>query len=142
DIGIRKVPGHSRQQLFIQLIIGILLHVILATFLTVILAFLLLPYFNLLFESELTLSIFQSRTILILIGLLVLVTVLTGIYPALLLSRVSPLQLFKDKIHLSLNVQSLRKVLLIGQLVVAVCATVGAIVIHLQFRYIQEQTAA
>lgn len=142
EIGIRKVTGASRQQLFVQIIIEILLHVILATFLTVILAFLLLPYFNLLFESELTLSIFQSRTILILIGLLVLVTVLTGIYPALLLSRVSPLQLFKDKIHLSLNVQSLRKVLLIGQLVVAVCATVGAIVIHLQFRYIQEQTAA
>lgn len=142
EIGIRKVNGANRRQLFTQIMVEILLNVILATLLSVILAFLLLPYFNLLFESELTLSIFHGRTLLIVAGLLVSVTLLTGIYPALLLSYVSPLQLFKDKIRLSFSVQSLRKVLLVGQLVVAVCATVGAIVIHLQFRYIQQQTAA
>lgn len=142
EIGIRKVTGASKQQLFVQIMVEIVVNVALATLLTVGLAFLILPYFNLLFESELTLSIFHGRTLLILTGLLILITILTGVYPAFLLSSIEPLQLFKDKIGLSFSVHSLRKVLLVSQLVVAVCAVVGAIAIHLQFRYIQQQTVA
>ncbi|MEC3879761.1 ABC transporter permease [Parapedobacter sp. 10938] len=142
EVGIRKVAGAGQHQLFIQSMAENILAITLSMGLTVIMVVALLPQFNAQFETHLAFSLFDVRTIMTVVLVFLIVMVLTGIYPALLVGNISPLQLFRGKGAFRIGNTALRKSLLVGQLVLAIGMIISVLVIEQQFRYIQRQASA
>ncbi len=142
EIGIRKVTGAAKWQLFGQIMTETLVMVLISSALTLLLVALLLPHFNRFFETSLVFSLADAKTLVLLATTFIVVVLLTGIYPALLTGKASPLNLFKGRVITQSDNRRLREVLMVGQMVLAVTMVVAVIVIHGQFNYIQQTTGA
>lgn len=142
EIGIRKVTGASNGQLFGQVMTETLLTISICAALTVLLLIVVLPYFNRYFETSLAFSLFDSNTLMIVLATFGAVTLLTGIYPALLTGKTGLLQLFRGKAIGQTDNKQFREALMVGQMVLAVVMLVGVIVVHRQFKYIQQTAVA
>ncbi len=100
EIGVRKVIGSQRKQLVYQFLAEALVMSILSTALGLLLAKLLLPYFNQLSGRELLFSFSQyPEMIWMFAGLILLVALLAGAYPALVLSGFKPIEVLKSKVR-------------------------------------------
>lgn len=102
EIGVRKVVGSNRRQLVLQFLSENVLLCLLALGLGVVLAeTLMLPGFNLLFadggSDVVATSFTEGRTWLFLGGLLVLIGLASGAYPALYISRFQPIAIFRGQ---------------------------------------------
>ncbi|MBX2821455.1 MAG: ABC transporter permease [Rhodothermaceae bacterium] len=100
EVGMRKVLGAQRSQLIGQFWGEALLQTSLGLFLGLLIAVLLLPFFNQLTGE--TLSILNLGTVEVLaatIGLLLLVGFIAGGYPSLLLSRFQPILVLKGVLN-------------------------------------------
>jgi len=101
EVGIRKVIGGHRKQLAIQFLTESLLLSVISTGLGFLLANLLLPLFNRLCGRDLRFSFTQFPELLwMLAGLMLLVGIVAGSYPALILSGFRPVEVLKSKIRL------------------------------------------
>ena len=99
EIGIRKVVGSARKQLVWQFLAEAILLTIFSVVLGLILSYLLLPSFNQLAGKDLTFSLQQfPELVWLIIGLTLVVGVLSGSYPALVLSGFKPLEVLKQKV--------------------------------------------
>lgn len=99
EVGMRKVMGAARYQLAGQFIGEAMVMFTFALIIGIGLAFLLLPYYNRLFEAKLSFDILLN--IKVIAGILlvfVLLTLLAGGYPSMLLARLQTLQVLKGKI--------------------------------------------
>ena len=102
EVGIRKVIGGERRQLIVQFLSEAILLTIISAVLGLLLAKLLLPYFNDLSGRELHFSFaLYPEMIWMMGGLILLVGILAGSYPALILSGFKPIEVLKSKIRLS-----------------------------------------
>ncbi len=98
EVGIRKVLGSNRLQLFGQVMGETAFIVIAAMLLATVLAILCLPYIKHVASIQEPLNLFNTQTLLFLLGLLILVTFFAGLYPALILSGFKPALALKNKI--------------------------------------------
>ena len=99
EVGVRKVIGGERRQLVTQFLSEAVILSILSGVLGLLLAKLLLPYFNRLSGRELQFSFsLYPEMIWMLAGLTLLVGLLAGSYPALILSGFKPIEVLKSKI--------------------------------------------
>ncbi len=115
EVGIRKVEGATRKKLIIQFLGEVLLTILISTQLAIILVEIFLPEFNILTGSNLGFNYFDPKFILALGLLIVFTTILSGLYPAFVLSSHSPSKLLKEKGKGSKKGEFLRKVLVVTQ---------------------------
>lgn len=102
EVGIRKVIGGARRQLAMQFLSEAILLSILSAIIGFFLVKLFLPYFNGLSGRNLTFSLSTyPEMIWMLGGLVLLVGILAGSYPALILSGFRPIEVLKSKIRVS-----------------------------------------
>lgn len=95
EVGVRKVMGAFKRQLIFQFISESLLLTILAGGLGVLISFLLLPTFNDFADKTLELSF--NSTLAEALGLAILfIGILSGVYPALVLSSFNPITALKS----------------------------------------------
>jgi len=100
EIGLRKVLGSQRPQLIRQFLAEALLLTVFSVLLGLVIGYLLLPFFNQLSGKELVFSFRQFPELVWLIaGLTLIVSFLSGSYPALVLSRFKSLEVLKQKIR-------------------------------------------
>ncbi|MEM1338814.1 MAG: ABC transporter permease [Bacteroidota bacterium] len=137
EIGIRKVLGSFRRQLFWQFMSETFLISVFAIVVGVALAILFLPAFNNLFEIQLNIENLISVPVFIfLFVLLVLVSFLSGSYPGLLLSKIVPILALKGKLHHNdTGGVGTRKVLVVTQFVISIALIVATLVISRQIQY-------
>lgn len=101
EVGIRKVIGSNKRSLVIQFLSEAVLLSIFSAFIGLLIAALLLPFFNELSGRELSFSIEQFPELIWLLGLLTLVVgLLAGSYPSLVLSKFNPIEVLKQKTKL------------------------------------------
>jgi putative ABC transport system permease protein len=99
EIGIRKVVGSGRKQIAGQFLSEALLLTLFSVVLGLTISYLLLPSFNRLAGKDLQFSLDQfPELIWLIIGLTFVVGILSGSYPALILSGFKPLEVLKEKI--------------------------------------------
>lgn len=99
EIGIRKVVGSARKQLIWQFLSEALLLTIFSVVVGLILSYLLLPPFNRLAGKDLSFSLEQfPELIWFIVALTLAVGILSGSYPALVLSGFKPLEVLKQKV--------------------------------------------
>ncbi|UJH69159.1 ABC transporter permease [Allomuricauda sp. SCSIO 65647] len=137
EVGLRKVVGGLKNQLFWQFMVETLLTGFLALLVGIGICFLVLPWFNSLFDLSLSLkNMLDVRFIGFLMLLLLLVTFLAGSYPGVLLAKVAPILALKNQLSTKDMGRSItRKTLVITQFVIAIVLIVGTIVINQQIEY-------
>ena len=137
EIGVRKVNGAIRKQLFIQFLTEAFLISIIALLLAQIIAVVTLPILN-----ELTLKNIQIDYIknpisgLGIIGITFFTAVLAGSYPALYLAALKPIQVLKGKWSPS-GGASFRKSLVVFQFSLSSMLVIGSVIILNQLHFIQ-----
>jgi len=137
EIGTRKVLGSSSAQLFAQFMTESLLCCVIAVLIAFAAVMGLLPWVNgLLFGSEPVHVLSYSRLALFLGAVLVLITTGTGVYPALVLSRITVFQALKQSMW-NLKAGTSRKMLIVLQNVVAQTLVACTIIIVLQVAFLK-----
>ncbi len=138
EVGIRKVAGAVKGQVFGQFIGESVILSFFGLALSVLLALLLLPYFSKLTERTFTAaSLFTPFTLLFAVVIVVCISLLAGSYPAVILSRFQPVKVLKGSFKNTSSGLWLRKSLMIFQFVISAFLIVSAFIINSQLQYIQ-----
>jgi len=137
EIGIRKVLGSVRSQLFWQFITETALITIAASILAYGIAELVLPVLNKMFKSQMQLQLFtHPQLVLFLLTVIVIVVFLSGSYPGLVLARFQPVLALKSKLSQKhIGGFSLRRILVVTQFAISQVLIIGTIVIASQMHY-------
>lgn len=140
EVGVRKVLGSSRWQLFYQFLFETGLITLLALLFSIILTVQALPYINELTRSELAIDFLHDPTLLVFLGILLVgVSLFAGAYPALVLAGFKPVQALKGKITTqTLGGYSVRRSLVVVQFVICQILIIAAIVITRQMDYMKQ----
>ena len=138
EIGVKKVLGSSRGQLVRQFLSESLLYAFLALALSILIVKLLLPQFNSLTQKNLSL-IFDTQTFLVLFATCLLTGLVSGIYPAVVLSFQKPASVLKSVSHKSFRNSALRKILIVAQFVFSIFLIIAVLVITNQLKFIQNK---
>jgi putative ABC transport system permease protein len=140
EVGIRKVSGAFRAQLFWQFISESLIVTTIALLVSYILMFALLPSFNSLAGTALHSEAFISPAILLVTGaFVVVVAVLAGSYPALMLSGFQPVKVLKGAFKNTASGTALRKGLIVFQFVISAFLIISTFIIKEQLQFIQKK---
>jgi putative ABC transport system permease protein len=142
EVGIRKVLGSNRNQLVMQFISETFIITLFAVVLAIGIAELVLPMLNHLLEIELSRNFFADPLfILFLVGTIVFVTLLSGFYPALVLSGFNPIEALKNRIKAGKTSGiSLRRTLVVVQFMIAQFLVIGTLVIVYQMDYFRNKS--
>ncbi|KAA2245230.1 FtsX-like permease family protein [Chitinophaga agrisoli] len=129
EIGMRKILGAVKTQLVTQLWGEAVLICLLALVTGLVIAYLLLPGYNALFSNKLSLALLKSPGLLagVLLGF-VLVTLLSGGYPAWAIAKINTLKVLKGSLQAGKS-NGLRNVLMVTQFVISsllICCTLIA----------------
>lgn len=137
EVGIRKVMGGLRRDLMLQFVIESSALVVLALLLSLALAFLVLPYFNALLETDLELFQRLDWTLILFLGAIgFIVSLVAGALPGLYASRVKPVIALKGKLEQVLGRFTLRDGLTLFQFSICICLIIAVGVIKSQQQYI------
>ncbi len=137
EVGVRKAIGARRHQLLFQFWGESILLSLLALVLGLSLAELFLPTFNTLAAKDLHFDYLQNAaTVGALIGLMLLVGVLAGSYPALVLSGFKPVESLRQRMRLK-GSNPLTRSLVVVQFALSVFLIVGTLVMLRQLDYVQ-----
>lgn len=139
EIGVRKTLGSSKKQLISQFLSETFLLTLTAAVLSALLTPFILKVFSDFIPPELHFNFFQQpNLILFLILLIIAVSVLSGFYPALVLSRFQPVTVLKNQAftHSGKTRKAwLRKTLTISQFVIAQVFIMATLIVSKQIHY-------
>ncbi|RAV55319.1 helix-turn-helix domain-containing protein [Mucilaginibacter rubeus] len=139
EVGVRKVIGGTKKALVVQFLTESFLLAVFSTLIGLALVYLLLPYFNQLSGRELSFSFKQFPQLTGLIaGLILIVPLLSGCYPALILSGFNTVDALKAKIKLG-GANFFTKALVTFQFVLSAVLIVSAIIIMQQLHYMESR---
>ncbi|KAB2813730.1 FtsX-like permease family protein [Phaeocystidibacter luteus] len=142
EIGVRKVLGSTRRDLVWQLLIESVSLTLIALFLSVILVEIIIqvPYFQDLIQKELSLDLLAEPW-LIYFGILttLIVGVLSGLYPALYLSKIPAASALKGSFKAGSKSKRLRKFLVGIQFTISVSVVVLALLMTGQMQYMSDR---
>lgn len=138
EVGIRKVLGSSRGQLAAQSMGETFLLVLFSVVLASVLAKLAMPWLSHVANVPAGISLINANSIIFLVTILVLVTILSGVYPALVVSGFTPALALKSKINAaSIGGISLRRVLVVTQFSISQVLIIGTIVAVSQMNFVR-----
>lgn len=141
EVGVRKVMGGRKNQLLWQFLSETALITFIALLLACVLTELALPGMESLFGANISFSLFGHPIIfLFLSGLLVLVSFLAGLYPALIMSGFSPALAIKNKVAANAGGAGLRKTLVVVQFAITAVLIIGTLVIIKQMTFIRNKS--
>lgn len=136
EIGIRKTLGSSRKQLIGQFMGETLILVLIAALLSIVVSKFLMDVFSDFIAPDLSIELLTSPTLLLsILGILLVVTLLSGYYPALILSKFNTVAVLKNNLSVGQNKSKLRKVLTIFQFTIAQIFIIGTLLVDKQIDY-------
>ena len=138
EVGVRKVLGSNGLQLIIQFLIESFLLNMVALILAIISVGIAQPYFNDMTGKPLSISLLQSNWVR-LAAMFTVGTLLSGIYPAFVMSSFNPLSVFKTKSGRLSGGFDLRKGLVIFQFAVSIILIASTIVVYEQLSFMRNK---
>lgn len=137
EVGIRKVLGSNRKQLIFQFISETFIITAAAVVLAVGISEIARPFLNQLLEVKLDAAFLTDTAVLIfLVAVIIGVTLLSGFYPAMVLSGFNPITALKNKIAAGRSSGvSLRRGLVVLQFCIAQILVIGTLVVINQMDY-------
>ena len=140
EVGIRKVIGAQKNQLIRQFLGESLLLSILSAVMAICVVVLTLPLFNRIAVKDMSLSsILNPWLVLSIIAIALAVGLLSGIYPAFVISSFQPVHSLKSRTVYSFSGNLLRKGLVIFQFALSIGIIIATLVAHKQMFYVQSR---
>jgi len=140
EVGVRKVLGSLKKNLVTQFLIESILICFIGLLLAIIIVLLMLPYFNQLSGKQFSPAVFSNPWLFpALIGLMVVVGVIAGSYPAFFLSSFKPIDVLKGKLAKGFKNSPLRSGLVVFQFFISISLIIGTLVIYNQLKYIHNK---
>lgn len=140
EVGVRKVLGAARSSLIRQFVVESVLLNIIAFTLSLIAFYLLLPLFDQFVGRDTATGIsLTSKYWLLFIALFAGGTMLSGLYPSIVLSSFQPITVLKGVFKNTSGGIGLRKGLIVIQFVTSVVLIAGTIIVYQQVSYMRKQ---
>ncbi|SHN01822.1 ABC transporter permease [Mucilaginibacter sp. OK098] len=139
EVGLRKVVGSNRNGLIKQFLTESLLYSFLSFIIGLLLAWLLLPYFNSLASKSLTMPWGEWWLLPVVLVSAAVVGIVAGLYPAFYLSGFKPVQVLKGTLSTGSKGSLLRNSLVVFQFTASIMLIIGTMVIYNQMHYILNQ---
>ena len=138
EIGIRKVNGASRKNMIRQFYLETTTVVTLAFIAGVILSELLLPTFANTMQRDSFREVTTTPALYLILAAIYLITILlSGFYPALLLSRAAPVSLLRGGVNPAGDKRILLRAVSVLQICIAVCLLTVLLGINTQIRFLK-----
>jgi len=139
EVGIRKATGSSNRQLVVQFLGESAIITFLALVISLVVIKIILPYYNDWLDRAISFNLFTDLRIFaaILLGWLV-ISILTGLYPALFLSSYEPVKVLKANTLAENRGVGIRNVLVIIQFAASIFLIIGTFVIIKEMRLLQD----
>lgn len=135
EIGVRKVVGANRSSVILQFLMENVLLTAFALIVGFVLAAtLFVPGFDSLFPTGMQFNFFNARLWIFLLLLLLFLSFVSGIYPALVVSKFKPVSIFKGKLKLT-GKSTFTKIFLTLQFALSLLAIVAGIVFVQNAKY-------
>ncbi|HEX3768387.1 MAG TPA: ABC transporter permease, partial [Puia sp.] len=140
EIGIRKVLGSARRQIFWQFIGESMLLNLIAFICAISISIMLLPLFNGLVERTLEIrSLANPFALSFMVLLYLVISITSGIYPAFILSGLKIIKVLKTGFSFSGTTGFARRSLIVFQFAVSVFLIISTILIYQQLYFIQHK---
>ncbi len=140
EVGVRKTLGAQKLVLFTQFMSEAFLMAFMAGFISFILVHFLLPPFEQLIGTSISVDLFSPEILLITASILLLTGFLAGVYPAIFLSSFKPIKALKEKISFGTSQIVIRKGLIIFQFVISSLLIIGVSIVNKQLDYISNKS--
>ena len=138
EVGVRKTMGATRLHLMNQFLSETFLLTAIVIVAAALSVRLFLPSLNSFLEKQISLDWVNLKSITLLLSLWVLISLISGIYPAFVLSGFNPIAALKSKISSPrASVVNLRRGLVVFQFLTAQILIIGAVVVARQMAFMQ-----
>lgn len=138
EVGLRKIVGAQRKQLVLQFLGESFLITILAFIFAFGLIMVLLIPFNQMAGTELSLAGLKQPIVMAsLFGLLLLVGVGSGYYPALILTTFNPISVLQGKLAPTPRGSRMQKLLVIGQFTISIFLVICTLTVFQQLKFMK-----
>ncbi|WP_421868985.1 ABC transporter permease [Marinoscillum sp.] len=138
EVGVRKTLGALSSSLTRQFYLESLVFCLIAAVLAFGLSIILLPFFNHLTQLEFTIkSLFEADFLLHTCLAVMVISLLSGLYPALVMDKFKPVDVLKGKLTASFHGRRLRNALVIFQFFVSAILIIASLIIMKQLDYMK-----
>lgn len=136
EVGVRKVLGSSRKQLMVQFLGETGITTFLALLGSMVIVIVCISFLNGLLDIHLSVTgLLKPGFIFCAFITFLAVVLLSGIYPALVLSGFKSINVLKSSINVSVRGISLRRALVVFQFVIAQALIIGTLIVASQMEY-------
>jgi putative ABC transport system permease protein len=136
EVGVRKVLGSARRQLFWQFTMETLVLVCIAFVLSFCVAYAVVPTMNSVLDTRISIDLLDYRLLLFSLALILLVTFMAGAYPGILLSGFKPVTALKGQVGAGQGGGfNTRRLLITSQFIISQVLLIGLIVVLSQMSY-------
>ena len=139
EVGVRKVNGAVQATLVGQFLFESFFVTLIALVIAIGLMFMMLPFLNGLLHTGIGLS-GSASSFVIICSLVLASSLLTGLYPAFVLSAFQPITALKAGFKHKVRGLSLRKVITVTQFVAATVMIAGAFIMNRQINFVQHRS--
>jgi len=140
EVGVRKVMGAVRKTLIAQFFIEGMLLNLLSFIMAIIFAYIAAPWFSIIIGKTIPTAFSLPGKYWLLVGIIFSAgNLLSGIYPAFVLSGFKPVLVLKGLFKNTSGGLMLRKVLIVAQFATSVILVAGTIIVYQQLHYMLSQ---
>jgi len=137
EVGVRKVMGASKSNILRQFLFEKGMMIFLSLIFSIILVVLFLPAFRSISDKNIILSqLLNSFLVLILLAIIIMIPLLSVVYPSMYLSSINPVFALKKSWAGKRGGFSLKSLLVVVQFALAIVLISGSIIISQQIRYV------
>lgn len=138
EVGLRKVVGAKKSQLMKQFMSESVVITFISLLMAIILSGLFIPVFNTIAGKNFSFTYFTEPKILLsLFAVLIITGLISGSFPALVLSSFKPIKILRSNSVLNDRGIKLRKVLVVFQYIITAALLVGTLVVYDQIKFMQ-----
>lgn len=137
-VGIRKVLGSSRKQLVMQYLAQSWLMAVLAMMVSLGWMELAKPFFEMILGSPLD-GVYTFRTLLTLFAIASVTGILSGVYPAMVITSLKPINILRGHLSKGPSGMLVRKTLVVVQYSATVLLIIAILTVNRQLKFIQDK---
>jgi putative ABC transport system permease protein len=140
EVGLRKLVGGEKRQLIRQFLTESVSLVFVAMVLAIILALLLLPFFNTISGKSFEASLFLNwKVILAILLAILLIGILAGSYPSFVLSSFKPIRVLYGEPTSVRGGFTLRRILVVLQFSISIALIISTMVVYAQWNHLNNK---
>jgi len=139
EVGVRKVFGVQRSVLALQFLFESFIIVLAAYIIAMVITEFSLPFFNGLTEKKLSINYFNPGFIVSVFGLILVISLLAGSYPAIYLSSFKPISILKGEMVTGRKKTRFRSILVVSQFTISLILLSSVLLLNKQMKFVQNK---